>query len=119
MGLPDQKKFALEFFDDPEIMKKHYNKIIQALAVEALPHNSTRLSVDRGEITQFLEGIKSATLNHRHSTSKGKDYAIVTPSATGSTLIREGDTTTYITLASSNPFMQGNDSIVLPPRRNR
>ena len=118
IGLPDLKKYALEFFDDPEIMKKHYEKIIRALAVEALPHNNTRISVDKDEITQFISGIKSATLSQRHSASKGKDYEITTPFASGSTRIYEDNTTTYITLVSSKPFAQENTTI-LPTKKGK
>ncbi len=117
IGLPDRKKYALEFFDDPGIMQKHYDRIMYAMAVEALPHSQVGLVVDKNEITGFLDEIKSATLSHRHSTSKGGDYSIVTPSASGSTLICEDDTTAYITLVSSKPFAQENTTI-LPPKKN-
>ncbi|MEM4240433.1 MAG: DUF6569 family protein [Candidatus Woesearchaeota archaeon] len=119
IGMPDNKKYVLEFFDDPEIMKKHYDKIMNGIVAEAIPHSSARLSVDKGEITQFLEEIKSATLTPGHVASKGQEYEIITPSASGSTLICEDDTTTYMTVASSKPFMQGSNSMVLPPKRKR
>lgn len=93
IGMPEGRKFSIELFDDPEIMRKHYEKIMHAYAAEALPHIQAELSVNEREITQFLENLKSADLKRRHSTNRGEDSEILTQGVEGSTLICDGKTT--------------------------
>jgi hypothetical protein len=102
IGLPEYRKFSIELFDDPEIMRKHYEKIMSAYAAEALPHIQTELSVTPREITEFLEGLKSADLKRRHSASRGEDSEILTHGVEGSTLICDGKTT-YLNAVCSEP----------------
>lgn len=100
IALPDRKKYALELFDDPDLMRRHYEKILHAYAAEALPYGDTALSVKPDEVTAFLREVESATLNLRHAASRGEDYEVRTSNAEGSTLL-SGDTTLYLNLVSA------------------
>ncbi len=100
IGLDGGKKFALDLFDSPEIMRRHYDKLLQARAAEAMAYGAGRkLSVSMPEITGFLEGLKQARFTERSRISAGKDYTLTAPGSEGSALIK-GDTVVYVSAVS-------------------
>ena len=99
MGFEDGKKFALDLFDSPEIMRRHYGKLLQARAAEAMTYGPKTLRVEMPEVALFLNDLKNAQFTERSRISAGTDYTLTAPGSEGSALIR-GDTVVYVSAVS-------------------
>ena len=99
IGINGGKKFVVDLFDKPDTMQKHYDKIIEAHALEGLPHRNSKFEVSQDEIDNFWRGLRSAQASERSKVSMGTDYNVSTSHGEGSALVKDGKTV-YLNLVS-------------------
>ncbi len=89
MGLGDHKKMALDLFDSPDVMKHHYDKLLQARFAEAMPFSEAGLDFSMDEVASFLKYLRTAQLQERSIVSAGRDYTVMTDISVGSALFKD------------------------------
>lgn len=89
MGLGDRKKFALDLFDKPDTLERHYEKILQAHALEALQYVHADIVVGQDEIDGFWNELRTAQFAERNKISLGTDCTVTTSRGEGSALVKD------------------------------
>jgi len=93
-----KKVYSADIFDRGDTMEKHFNKLLESYAIEAIT-GGEKAEQNKKDMTKFLGSLKDCNFNEQKPISLGRDFTIMGNNIQGSALLYN-KTNVYVTFST-------------------